>query len=156
MCVCVCVCVCVRAHTWAQSLSHFSILWDPMDHSLPGSSVHGVFQTRILERVAIFFSRGSSWPRGWTCISCIGRWFLYHWATWEALTVYGYVFKAVSLGINIKPVIFPSTQTFSAFPPNPSEFGIRVGGKVTCAHGNGSKQQDLMWVSWSLVLCWYL
>ena len=58
--------------------------------------------------------------------------------------MYGYVFKAVSLGINIKPVIFPSTQTFSAFPPNPSEFGIRVGGKVTCAHGNGSKQQDLM------------
>ena len=36
---------------------------DPMDCSLPGSSVHGIFQARILERVVIFFSRGSSRPR---------------------------------------------------------------------------------------------
>ena len=44
----------------AQScLSHC----DPMDYSLPGSSVHGTLQTRILEWVAILFSRGSSWPR---------------------------------------------------------------------------------------------
>ena len=35
-------------------------LWDPMDCSLPGSSVHGIFQARILEWVAISFSRGSS------------------------------------------------------------------------------------------------
>ena len=44
------------------------------------------FQSRILESVAISSSRGSSWPRDWTCISwvyCIGRWILYHWATWE-------------------------------------------------------------------------
>ena len=34
------MCVCVRTHTWAQSLGRFSILWDPMNHSLPGSSVH--------------------------------------------------------------------------------------------------------------------
>ena len=39
-------------------------LWDPMDYSLRGSSVHGIFQTRILEWVAISFSRGSSWPQG--------------------------------------------------------------------------------------------
>ena len=36
------------------------ILCDPMDCSLPGSSVHGILQTRILEWVAIYFSRGSS------------------------------------------------------------------------------------------------
>ena len=36
---------------------------DPMDYSLPGSSVHGVFQARILEWIAISFSRGSSQPR---------------------------------------------------------------------------------------------
>ena len=36
---------------------------DHMDHSLPGSSVHGVLQVRILEWVAISYSRGSSWPR---------------------------------------------------------------------------------------------
>ena len=38
-------------------------LCDPMDHSLSGSSVHGILQARILECVAIPFSRGSSWPR---------------------------------------------------------------------------------------------
>ena len=56
-----------------------------MDCSLAGSSVHGIFQVRILEQVAISFSRGSSWCRDWTCISCIsytGRWSLYHCTTW--------------------------------------------------------------------------
>ena len=56
-----------------------------MDCSLPGSSVHGISQARILEWVAISFSSGSSWPRGWMHVSCIGRWVLYHWATREAL-----------------------------------------------------------------------
>ena len=42
-----------------------------MDYSLPGSSVHGISQARILERVAIPFSRGSSQPRNQTRISCI-------------------------------------------------------------------------------------
>ena len=47
-----------------------------MDCSLPASSVHGIFQARLLEWVAISFSRGSSWPRDWTSISCIaGRCF---------------------------------------------------------------------------------
>ena len=51
-------------------------LCDPMDCSLPGSFVHGILQTRILERVAILFPRGSSRPRDWTWISCIaGRFF---------------------------------------------------------------------------------
>ena len=45
-----------------------------MDCSPPGSSVHGIFQARILEWVASsFFLQGSSWPRDWTHISCIGR-----------------------------------------------------------------------------------
>ena len=46
-------------------------LSDPMDCGLPGSSVHGIFQARVLEWVAISFSRGSSWPRDWTQVSCI-------------------------------------------------------------------------------------
>ena len=50
-------------------------------YSPPGSSVHGMFQARILEWVAVSFSRGSSWPRDWTCISCIASPILYHWAT---------------------------------------------------------------------------
>ena len=46
-------------------------LCNPMDCSLPGSSVHGILQVRILEWVAISFSRGSSRPRDQTWASCI-------------------------------------------------------------------------------------
>ena len=49
-------------------------LCDPTDCNLPGSSVHEIFQVKILEWVAISFSRGSSPPRDWTrvcCVSCI-------------------------------------------------------------------------------------
>ena len=60
------------------------ILCNPMDCSLPGSSVHGLFQARVLESVAISFSRGSSQPRDWTWVSHIaGRRFTI-WATREA------------------------------------------------------------------------
>ena len=55
-----------------------------MDCSLPGSSVHGILQARILEWVAIPFSRGSSWPRDWTWVSCIAGRFFTIWATREA------------------------------------------------------------------------
>ena len=62
-------------------------LCDPTDYSPLGSSLHGISQIRILEWVAISFSRGSSWPRDWTrvsSISCIDRWIFYQWATREA------------------------------------------------------------------------
>ena len=58
--------------------------FDPMDCSPPGSSVHEILQARILERIAISSSRGSSQPRNWTSVSCTDRQILYHWATWEA------------------------------------------------------------------------
>ena len=51
-------------------------LCDPVDCSPPGFSVHGILQARILEWVAIFSSRGSSWPWDWTHVSCTaGRFF---------------------------------------------------------------------------------
>ena len=53
----------------AYVLSHVWLFCDPMDCSQPGSSVHGIFQARILERVAISSSRGSSQPRDRTLIS---------------------------------------------------------------------------------------
>ena len=43
-------------------------LCDPMDCSPPGSSVHGILQGRILEWVAMPFSKGSSWHRGRACV----------------------------------------------------------------------------------------
>ena len=68
----------------AESLSHvwlFATLWTV---ACQAPLVHGVFQARILEWVAISFSRGSSPPRGWTHISCTGRQILYHWPTLTA------------------------------------------------------------------------
>ena len=57
---------------------------DPMDYSLPDSSVHGISQARILDRghflsQRIFMTQGSN-PR----LLHMGRWILYHWATWDA------------------------------------------------------------------------
>ena len=56
-----------------------------MDCSLPDSSVPGILQARLLEWVAISFSRRYSQPRDQTHVSCIGRQILYHWATWESI-----------------------------------------------------------------------
>ena len=61
----------------------FLTLCNPGDCSPPGSSAYGILQARILEWIAISFSRGSSWTRGRTCGSRICRGVLYHWATWE-------------------------------------------------------------------------
>ena len=58
-----------------------------MDCSPPGSSVRGILQARILEWVVISSSRGHSWPRDQTGISCIGRQVHYRWATREASDV---------------------------------------------------------------------
>ena len=67
-----------------------SVVSDSMDCSLSGFFVHGIFQAKILEWVAISYSRGSSPLRDGTsisCVSCIGRRILYHRATWETLRV---------------------------------------------------------------------
>ena len=71
-----------------QSVRH-SVVCDwhvcnPMDCSPPGSSVHGIFQARILEWVAISSSRGSSQPRDRTWVSCIEDRFFTMWPTREA------------------------------------------------------------------------
>ena len=55
-------------------------LWKPTECSPQGSSVHGILQARILEWIAIPFSRGFSWPRDWTLVSCIAGRFFTVWA----------------------------------------------------------------------------
>ena len=60
-------------------------LCNPMGCSLPGSSVRGIPQVRILEWVVISSLRESTRRRDRTCFSCIGRWNLYHRPTWKAL-----------------------------------------------------------------------
>ena len=78
MCVCVCVCVCAR------SVSKSCLTVCPhVDCSPSGSSVLGISQARILEWIAVSFSR----PRDQTRVSCVsvGRWILCHCITWESL-----------------------------------------------------------------------
>jgi len=68
--------------------SHCCIwLFNPMDCDPPGSSVHRISQARILEWVAVSFSRGSSQSRDWTHVSYIERKIIYHWATREPLSI---------------------------------------------------------------------
>ena len=75
-------------------LSRVRLFCDPIDCSLPGSSTHGISQARILEWVAISFSRGYSWPKDWCHVSCIGRQIPYHWATQEAPFVWVLAFNS--------------------------------------------------------------
>ena len=80
----VCITSCLHMCVLPQSCP---TLCDPVDCSLPGFSIHGISQAKILELVAISFSRGSSWPRdrSWVfSLSCMGQWILYHWATLKA------------------------------------------------------------------------
>ena len=75
------LCVCVSCLT----------LCNLVDCSPLGSSIHGIFQSRILGWAAISFSRGSSQPRDQihvSCISCFGKWILYHCAAWEATQIF--------------------------------------------------------------------
>ena len=90
------VCVCAK---WLQLCP---TLWDPMDCSPPGSSVHGILQARILEWVAISSSRGSSRPRDWTLISCIAGDSspLSHWGCPQLLWIY-----LCNLNSSFKPLL---------------------------------------------------
>ena len=65
-----CVCIYYVLYICICVLSHFSCVWlcDPMECSLPGFSVHGILQVRILKWVAIPSSMGSSWPKDQTHI----------------------------------------------------------------------------------------
>ena len=78
-------------HAFAKSLQSCLTLCDPMDYSLLGSSVHVILQARMLEWVAMPFSRGSSQPRDQThvsYVSCFGRQIFTTSATWENLMMF--------------------------------------------------------------------
>ena len=89
--------ICVYKVLVTQS---YPTLCDPVDCSLPGSSVHGILQARVLEWVDISFSKRSSQPRDWTQVSCIAGRFFTTWATGEApvyMCVYVCVFQKAVL-----------------------------------------------------------
>ena len=110
----------VYMHAYSVTQSCLT-LCDFMDYGPPDSSVHGIFQARILEWVAICYSRGSSWPRGQTrisCVSCTDKWILYHSATWEANVNTGHIFFKYSLWEMETITIFNWWFILNFPPPN--------------------------------------
>ena len=105
-------------------------LCDPVDCNLPGSSVHGILQARILEWVAISFSRWSSWPRDWTWVSRLAGRPFNLWATREApfVTLTYHISKRIS----------------------PLDDGMRAG--VLCFVCSA----NILAVWLSVVVCWYV
>ena len=94
-------------------------LCDPVDCSLPDSSVHGIFQARIMEWVAISYPRGSSQPKYRIhvfCVSWIGRQILYQHTTWEA---------PLAPWEPWKPTIFQSTSNNSPTEIKESTLGLK-------------------------------
>ena len=75
-------------HSTVCAFSRIWLFCDPVDCSPPGFSVHGISQARILQWVAISFSRGSSWLRNQTWVSCIGRQILGSSATGGTATIH--------------------------------------------------------------------
>ena len=95
-----CCCCCCLFTKWCPTLCH------PMDCSLPGSSVNGISQARILEWGAIPFSRGSSQPRDWTLVSGTGRQILYCWATSATENYFKYFANVNSLNPCCQPIFW--------------------------------------------------
>ena len=101
----------------SQSLQSCLNLWDAMDWSWPGSSVQGILQVRILLWVGIPFSRRSSKPRGWICVSCISGRFIYHWATGKALRLW---FSSIQFSLSVVSNYLWPHELQHARPPCPS------------------------------------
>ena len=97
--VCVCACACVLVAQSCPALCY------PTDCSPPGFSVHGILQARILECIAIPFSRGTSQPRDRTLGSCIAGRFFTIWAPGKFFFVYGFSLIVVAHSVKNLPAM---------------------------------------------------
>ena len=86
-------------------------LCNHMDCSPPGSSIYGILQVRIVEWVAIPFSRGSSWSSDRTWVSCIVGWFFTIWATretgfpWSVHVLIQYILHFTHISLSLSEII---------------------------------------------------
>ena len=118
-------------------------LCDPLDYSPLGyyGQFHRIFQARILEWVAISFSRGSSWSRDQiliSCISYIGRQVLYHWATGEAQIIH---IKLYMVGGGNKSSILPGGSDSKASSYRAGDPGSIPGSGRSPGKRNGNPLQ---------------
>ena len=112
-------------------------------------SVHRILQARILEWVAIPFSRGSSWPRDQTHVSGIVgsllycRWILYHWATKDSPSPQ----RLMQIRLSLQYVPFPTP-----LPPHPKECPVDI---LTIQSKSSWAQPwvTLLFLPWFLLVC---
>ena len=108
-----------------------------MDCSIPGSTIHGILQARILEWVAMSFSRGSSWPRDWisvSCISCIAGRFL------SSQGLLNYDNKLTSASQWLNPNSNACSETLQGRCPSHSDSGIQAALILSrCPHGRSHR-----------------
>ena len=140
-----------------QSLSHVW-LCNPMDCSLPGPFVHGILQARILEWVAIPFSRGSFWLGDRTWVSCTTGRFFTVWATrnWGLKSLNDMIKTALRvLGQSQDLISYPASSWYSwpmlpgqsPFPGMPQLF---TGQKCLAVNVTRSSSQPAMNCSWQV------
>ena len=91
-------------------------LCDPVDCNLLGFSIHGILQARILEWIAISFSRGSSWPRDQTPVSCIGGRRFNLWATRGAYSPWNSPGQNTMGSLSLLQRIFPTEGSNPGLP----------------------------------------
>ena len=108
------ICCCVSSSVVSNSL------WPHRLYSPLESSVHGILQARILERVTIPFSRGSSWPGDWTLFSCIAGRFFTVWAAREAQNIHSVQFSSVQFSSSVVSNSLRPHESQHARPPCPS------------------------------------
>ena len=111
----ICDCDCISYSVVSDSLPPHRL------YSLPGFSIHRILQARILEWIAISFSRGTSQPRDWTLGSCLAGRFFTVWTT-EKSTIYilvtYFVFNSLYLFLSYSyavPPSFPSSPVTISF-----------------------------------------
>ena len=115
------------------------ILCDPMDCSPPGSSVRRILLARILEWIAIFSSKESSWPRDPTsisCIPCIGRWInLYSWNKYDLLIIYSYNSSLNYVGVKTANPLHSQKASYSFIVsfPHPQFYNHRLDQPWSCS-----------------------
>ena len=123
-----------------------------MDCGPPGSPVGGDFQIKILVWVAISLSRVSSLHKGWThvpCVSCLGRWVLYHWATREDLFLCMGRCKSQGLLNYSFDTYLSSLGSVSCFSPSWIPSGTQVRRRVTAV--SDCRWWGILFLSWVLL-----
>ena len=148
-----------HAHTHTHVTQSCSTLCDPMDCSPPGSSLHGILQARILEWVAIPFSRGSSRLRDGAQVSCPAGRFFAVWATREALSmeagteVSGCTWHTPEVSPGCEQAAFFLWLSQAAFwTPGPSHPSTRMMLTVSLPSRKWVNTLNVMWVSVVLML----